>query len=435
MTTLIPNLRQLRALVEVARGGGISAAGRALHLTQPAVTQALALLEGTVGAVLFERSSRGAAPTAAGRLCCARAERGLAHLAAGLPEAAKGISGSGDYALRGVTAEQLEALVVVVEEGGFGRAARAGGRARTTVHSAVRRLERALGTSLFETTSHGMRPTRDAARLATAVRLAAAEFEQCRAELAAASGIDRGITVIGAMPLARSVILPDAIVRFSAARPGHSIAILDGTYQNMLEALRHGKADVLIGALRDDPPGDVVQQHLFNDPLAIVVRAGHPLIRAAGGVDRAPPLRALARFPWIAPRSGSPLRRQFEQLLSASRGTPPAVPIECNSLAAARGLLLASDRAMLLSAHQVHYELSAGQLVALPHPFGLVSRAIGLTTRRDWRPTDAQAELIGLIRRIAIEQETNARPRPRSRGRARRGTPVARRASALKGRG
>ena len=430
MTELIPNLRHLRVLREVARGGGFSAAARALHLSQPAITQAVAALEKSMATVLFDRTSRGAAPTDAGRLCLARVERALQQLADGLTETARGISERGGDLLRSVTAAQLEALVAVVDEGGFGRAARAGGVARTTVHSAARRLEHAIGVSLFETTSHGIRPTREGERLARAARLAAAELAQARAELAATTGVDRGVTVIGAMPLARSVIVPLALVRFAAVRPGHSISILDGPYESMLDALRRGLADVLVGALREAPPGDVNQEHLFDDPLAIVVRAGHPLIEATGGADRAPAIAALARFPWIAPRTGSPLRRHFDQLLSAAGEGPPAAPIECNSLAAARGLLLASDRAMLLSAHQVRFEIAAGQLVALPHPFGGVSRAIGLTVRRGWRPTEAQLELLDLIRAICTEQRVSVPLHLASRGRTGRGRRATKRPAA-----
>jgi len=110
---------------------------------------------------------------------------------------------------------------------------------------------------------------------------------------------------------------------------------------------------------------------------------------------------ALARFAWIAPRAGSPLRRHFERLFSGATAPPPAAAIECNSLIAARTLLLRSDRAMLLSAHQARHELAAGELVALPHPAGRVVRAIGLTLRREWQPTAAQAELLQILREVA----------------------------------
>jgi hypothetical protein len=64
-------------------------------------------------------------------------------------------------------------------------------------------------------------------------------------------------------------------------------------------------------------------------------------------------------------------------------------------------MLIASDRVMLLSGHQIHHELETGQLVALGHPFGAVTRSIALTVRRDWRPTEVQAQLIEGLRRHA----------------------------------
>jgi DNA-binding transcriptional LysR family regulator len=95
------------------------------------------------------------------------------------------------------------------------------------------------------------------------------------------------------------------------------------------------------------------------------------------------------------------LRAHFDALL-ASRGMEIQVPsIECNSLGAARAFLLESDRLMLLSAHQIHYEMQAGLLVALPHPAGDVVRPIGLTFRRDWRPTAVQERLLDVLRRVA----------------------------------
>jgi DNA-binding transcriptional LysR family regulator len=117
---------------------------------------------------------------------------------------------------------------------------------------------------------------------------------------------------------------------------------------------------------------------------------------AGGG---APALAALSRYPWIAPRRESPLRRHFDALIARLDSPAVVAPIECNSLVAARSLLLASERVMLLSAHQIHHELETGQLVALPHPLGAVIRPIGLTVRRDWQPTTVQSQLIEALRR------------------------------------
>jgi DNA-binding transcriptional LysR family regulator len=95
------------------------------------------------------------------------------------------------------------------------------------------------------------------------------------------------------------------------------------------------------------------------------------------------------------------LRRHFDALIARLPRQRTVAPIECNSLVAARSMLIASDRVMLLSEHQIQHELETGQLVALAHPLGAVTRSIGLTVRRDWRPTEVQAQLVEGLRRHA----------------------------------
>jgi DNA-binding transcriptional LysR family regulator len=75
------NLRAVEAVREVAATGSFSAAARALHLTQPAVSRQVSQLEREVGAKLVLRSRRGARLTPAGRLVLAHAEVIAARLA------------------------------------------------------------------------------------------------------------------------------------------------------------------------------------------------------------------------------------------------------------------------------------------------------------------------------------------------------------------
>jgi LysR family transcriptional regulator, regulator for genes of the gallate degradation pathway len=405
MSRLSPSLRQLGVFLELARGRSVSAAAGAVHLSQPAVSQILARLETACGARLFERTGRGLELTAAGELLRLRAQRAREQVRDGLAEAGYGKTpqrrGAAADPARAMTTAQFQALAAVAGHGGFAAAARATGQSRPSLHRAVRQLERRLGIALVETTTFGVRPTREAQRLARRVRLAFAEVAQARAEIDALGGVDSGRTVIGAMPLSRSGIVPAATLEFCAQHPGHEVAMLEGAYETLLDALCNGRADVLVGALRERvPAADVEQQHLFDDPLAIVVRAGHPL--AAG---RAPDTRSLAAYPWIVSRAGSPLRRRFEELFERARLVPPGAVIECNSMVAARELLLGSDRVTLLSARQVSREIAAGLLVAMPHPQGRVTRPIGLTVRRSWHPTAAQHALIEALRRQASADE------------------------------
>lgn len=411
MNTVLPNLRHLQLYLDVVRQRSISAVARDGFLSQPAVSQAVAAVESALGDGLLHRHSQGLAASEAGLAVARRVRRALELLQEGLP-AVRGRGGRARRdALRGITATQLAALVQVADHESFAAAAQAAGRTRSAVQRSVRQLEAALEVALVDYATGRLLLTREGERLARACRLAAAELTQARDESSHLQGRSGGRTVIGAMPLARSVLVPRTLLAFAERHPDHALAILDGPYGMLLTALRQGRADVLIGALRQPlPAGDVVQAHLFDDPLSIVVRRGHPLT----GLRRLR-LAQLARYPWIAPRRESPLRRHFDALYGQleGAGTRVPVPIECNSLAAARALLLESDRVMLLSEHQVHHELRTGQLAALRHPLGPLQRAIGLTTRRGWHPTPSQAHLIELLGQTA-DQVAGRRPPARS---------------------
>ena len=69
----------LQAFVAVADHGGFSAAAAQLHLTQPAVSKRIALLEQSLDARLFDRIGRQVLLTEAGRLLLPRARQMLAE--------------------------------------------------------------------------------------------------------------------------------------------------------------------------------------------------------------------------------------------------------------------------------------------------------------------------------------------------------------------
>lgn len=66
-------LQELRVLLAVANQGSFRKAAQLLHLTQPAVTKAIAELEQTLGVPLFDRAARGVTPTAHGESFIRRA--------------------------------------------------------------------------------------------------------------------------------------------------------------------------------------------------------------------------------------------------------------------------------------------------------------------------------------------------------------------------
>ena len=74
------NANRLNVLREVVARGSFSAAADALSYSQSAVSQAIATLEGELGAPLIERDRRGVRPTAAGAALAAHAEGILSRM-------------------------------------------------------------------------------------------------------------------------------------------------------------------------------------------------------------------------------------------------------------------------------------------------------------------------------------------------------------------
>ena len=395
---MIPNLRHLRAFCEVAKCHSVSRASRGIYLSQPAITQAIAKLEKQLGVGLFKRRSDGMFATEAGQVLAGRVARMLGLLRTGVRDAVRAGADKGEHPVASpeqkITTTQLRALSAVADAGNFSLAARNMGASQPSLHRAARDLERVLEVQLFEKTSQGIALTRPAKGLVKSVKLAFAELRQGFSELAAMQGRDTGSIVVGTMPLARTFILPAAINALTLELAKLHVNVIDGPYGDLLHGLRHGEIDVLIGALRDPlPVEDVEQEALFEDRLSIVARRGHPLTKQ-GQMG----IRELAAYPWVIPRKGTPTRAHFEHLFNAYECPVPSSTVESSSLILIRGLLLDSDRLTLISTHQVQHEKQLGLLVPLGFGLPPAARSIGLTVRRDWRPTASQARFLDLLR-------------------------------------
>ncbi|HAV09858.1 MAG TPA: LysR family transcriptional regulator [Rhodobacteraceae bacterium] len=382
------NLRHLRLFLAVAETGSVTDAAARCHVTQPAVTQALAKLELAIGATLFERTRQGFFATPQGVILAERIRRALARLDPALSDIAPRLTLTASLA-------QLQALVALRETENFTLAARRLGLAQPTVHRAITQLEQEAGRILFERTAFGMIASRQAKTLAQAMRLALTELDQAEAELADLNGEEAGRLVIGALPLSRSVLLPQAIVEFRAARPTYPVLILDGPYDELLSGLRRGDIDLILGALRDPSPiADVVQEPLFEDRLSILAGRNHPF---AGRAD----LRRedLHRCGWVVPRRGTPSREQFDAFF-ADLG-PPASIVEAGSILLMREILARSPLLGCISATQAQAEISHGLLAEVPVAARWTARAIGLTRRENWHPTKAQSQMLDILHRLA----------------------------------
>ncbi|MGI4881425.1 MAG: LysR family transcriptional regulator [Janthinobacterium lividum] len=384
------NLRHLRALMAVQEHGSITAAAEVVSLSQPALTQGLAKLERQFGYVLFERRSEGMVPTAMGIVVIDRVRAAIDHLAAG----AKGLTRVFLHPDRLMTMTQLRAFLALADAGSFTSAATATGLSQTAVHRAVGDLEEVIGGELVERRGRGVWLNPAGKRLARGTRLAIAEVIAAIAELGTEPGGE--LIAFGALPLSRPLLVPTAMAKMAHEQPRARFEVVEGSWRELIEPLRDGRINVIVGALRPFAITDLHQHPLYEDRLVIAAGSQHPLAGPA-----MPTLATLASYPWIVGPANTPLRAEWERLFAGT--TLPRTPIECGSVMIIGRLLTEGQFLTLLSPDQVALQIRIGLLARVGEPLEDSRRLIGITTRRSWRPTAMQRRFLDLLDEVAAE--------------------------------
>jgi LysR family transcriptional regulator of gallate degradation len=263
---------------------------------------------------------------------------------------------------------------------------------------------------LFYRDRSGLRLTESGEKTHKCIKLALAELLQAEEEVSAYQGQMSGRIVIGTLPFSTGLLLPLALEDVLARHPGLKVSVVDGTYASLLHQLRFADIDIIVGALRDPLPGtDIQQETLFEDQLALVVRAGHPLANR-----RLKSLHDLKDAAWIMPMPGTPAQAAFDQSFQAEGIAPPQASLRINSPLLMQAMLAASDRVALMSPRHVAGEVKAGLLRILPVAVRHATRRIGITTRSGFLPPPGTKQLLEAFRNASRQIEL-AKPADRNK--------------------
>lgn len=398
MNSELLNLMQIRAFVRVAELGSVSKASVVLFRAQSVVTRAISDLEARLAVTLFERHANGMRLTASGERVLLRARRVLLELES-IPALLGGQSGQTVEPLYLYQTRRLQLFVKLCETHHMQTVASLFGLSQPAVSAALKVLENGSGHALFERTPRGLLPTRSGLDIVLVIRRALNELRHIEADLAAMQGALRGVVQVGALPLGRTRILPEAIVRVMAVHPGVQVVTNESPFDLLATELRSGDVDFIFGALRSAAyASDLHGEALLTEDMAILVRSGHPLL--ARSIVR----EDLQQARWVLPRAGSPARTLLEACFEADGLSAPLPMVESGDLAIIRGLLLRSDMLSVVSAHQLEWEIRSGELCILPWTLAKTTRALGLTYRSASLHTPAARALMESIREVISEQ-------------------------------
>jgi LysR family transcriptional regulator of gallate degradation len=202
--------------------------------------------------------------------------------------------------------------------------------------------------------------------------------------------------VVGVLPLAGAPLMARAVNLLLKEHPSLQVVMVEGTYQSLISGLLCGDIDLIVGGLNHPAINEVVQDHLFQDDLSLVVRKGHVL---AAKEDLS--LADLAGVEWVVPRGGTPARKYFDEVIEAAALEIGEHAVESDSLLTLRALLLDSDRVALISRRQVRIEEAAGLLVVLAIEIDKGAVPVGIHMRADALPSVGVRTLVRHLHAIS----------------------------------
>jgi DNA-binding transcriptional LysR family regulator len=264
---------------------------------------------------------------------------------------------------------KLATLHAVVEQGSFSRAAQSLHLTQPAVSRQVSVLERRVGTQLVRRTRRGVYATEAGRLLVEHTEAILGRLRLAEAEVADLAGLRAGHVRLGSFFSALVFLSSELAAVLEERQPalfaGRRQVIEDVLVDRRaaLRGLAAAELDVAIvfeHAFEPDPaPADVEVIRLFDDPLCVLLRSGHPL----AGAD-AVAVGQLAQETWIRPHHGS-AARLVDHVLGRAGVRPEVLhagqgdePVEAQAfVAAGRGVTLA---------HRLNVLIDPAQITAVP---------------------------------------------------------------------
>lgn len=219
---------------------------------------------------------------------------------------------------RRVKLRHIECFLAVAQLGSLQRAAESLSITQPAVSKTLSELEEVVGSELFERGRQGAALTAAGRRFAPYARGCLGSLHEGLADLGGLNANPPTVVRVGALPTVASVLLPPALRVFGQEWPTATLAVSTGRNSELLDALKAAELDFVIGRMAEPKAmAGMVFEHLFREPLTVVVRPGHPALAGP---------QALAGHPLLMPPAGTLIRQSADSLI-ASLGHPgPAGP-------------------------------------------------------------------------------------------------------------
>lgn len=272
--------------------------------------------------------------------------------------------------------QHLQLLVNLAETGSISEAARVSFTTQPALSKWLKELEESIGAPLFERHARGLHLTAHGSLLLAHARRVLGEMQRARHALETLQDGNSFRVAIGTSPASAPNLVPAAIMAFLRRHPSAHVALEESAMDTLLERLELGQLDLVVGRLDNYAPRHSLRcERLYQEPMRVVCRAGHPLTRRAHLT-----WEELYTFDWIVWPSGTSVRSKLDTALTDAGRPPLPCRIESSSLVGNLWLLQYSDLLSVTSARVAEHFAHRGLLVSLDFPLGTAG-SVGMCWR------------------------------------------------------
>lgn len=261
----------------------------------------------------------------------------------------------------------------------------------------LREIEHIFGVSLFTRGPKGLTLTMFGRSVVAHSKAIQSEIRHVTEEIEAIDAGTSGVITVGSMLVSLPILLPAALRLLRKRDIRVPVRVIEGAQDVLMEELRRGAADLLVGRLTPiDTNGRLVQEVLLYEPIVVVAAGSHPLAKKA-----AVSYRDLAQASWILPPSNSIVHGPVMQLFAQHGFSKPRAYVESTSFLMVRTLLMDNELVAALPLSVVKRDLDSGDFAALPVRFPHEPLAVGITIASDRALTPATSQLMSCLREAA----------------------------------
>lgn len=266
----------------------------------------------------------------------------------------------------------LQCFLEVARLGSLARAADRLAVSQPAVSKTLKELEEVLAAQLFERGKGGATLTEAGVAF---LRYAGPCVQALREGVESLRGGEYQASSVrlGVLSTAEGAFLPEVVRRLHERHSALVLSVVTGPSAHLLSQLRVGELDLVVGRMTDSPEiQGMTFEHLYNEPLTLVVRAGHPML---GKPFVAASLEEAAL---VLPTAGTTIRKRIDSLFVEHGLRLPQRRLETLSLSMSRRYVDSSDAVWVAPTDAVRSALASGELVELAPQLQEAGGSVGI---------------------------------------------------------